>query len=99
MFLFDGTYSHTVEESLVGNKKCFAYWLHHFWDRIETASHNEKISVKTFKEGILKMIKPAAAWPGRNGFLCDIYDYKTKEQILERCEIAINNARKIRSST
>jgi hypothetical protein len=97
MFSFAGTYNHTVEESLVGNRNCFAHWLHFFWDRIEAASHNEEISVRTFKEGILTMIKPAASWSGRDRFICDLYDYRTKAQILERCEIAINNARKIRS--
>ena len=96
LYPFVENYSCTFDKSLLNNKKCFASWLNHYWERIEAASRNEEISVKTFKEGILKMIEPAASWPGRDAFICDVYGYKTKPQILERCETAIKNARKIK---
>lgn len=99
MFIFTETYEHSLRESLIGNTKCFASWLWHFWDRIEAASRNDEISVRTFKEGVLMMIKPAAPWRGKDGFICDVYDYTTKAQILERCQIAILNARKIKNIT
>jgi hypothetical protein len=98
LYPFVENYNFTVEKSLLGNRKCFASWLNHYWKRIEAACYNEEISVKTFKEGVLKMIEPAMAWPGRDAFICDVYGYKTKPQILERCETAIKNARKIRNT-
>lgn len=98
MYPFVENYNFTVEESLLGNRKCFAFWLNYYWERIEAACYNEEISVKTFKDGIMQMIRPAASWPGRDAFICDVYDYKTKPQILERCETAIENARKKRNT-
>lgn len=98
MYTFVETYNFELKESLLYNPKCFASWLNAYYDRIKAACENDEISLETFKTGVLKMIRKAASWSGRDRFICDVYNYRTKEQILERCEIAIKNARKLRNT-
>lgn len=86
----------TVEESLLYDSRCFAAWLYHFRERITSACYRENISLDTYKEGILKMIRRSGLLPGRFRFESDVIHASTKEQILERCETAIKNAGKIR---
>lgn len=92
------TYKCTIRESLLSNAKCFAAWLWRYWEQLETSCQDDRVSVKAFKDYVLDIIRPAAAWPGKDAFICDVYYYETKEQLLERCKTAIKNARKIRNT-
>lgn len=85
-----------IEDSILFDTRCFAAWLYHFRERITSACYRENISLDTYKEGILKMIRGSGLLPGRFRFESDVIHASTKEQILERCETAIKNAGKIR---
>ena len=98
MYSFKKTYNFTTKESFLWNPRGFAYWLYRHYERIQAACFNDEIPFKVFRNGVLEMIRRADSLPGRDRFICDVYDYKTKEQILERCESAIENARACRVS-
>ena len=85
-----------IKDSLLYEPRCFAAWLYHYRVRIRNACSRDDISLSTYKEGVLKMIRHSALLAGRFRFEGDVIHAGTKEQILERCEIAIKNARKIR---
>lgn len=94
MYKFKKEYTHSIKSSFLSNPRGFAFWLYYFYNSIKAASDNDEVDFKQFRNVILDMVNERAEHlPGLDRFTCDAYGYRTKEQLLERCEIAIENAR------
>lgn len=93
MYSFKKNYAFSTQRSFLNNPRGFAFWLYRYYERILNASANDAISSKEFRNGLFDIVERAASLPGRDRFICDIYECNTKAQMLERCEIAIENAR------
>jgi hypothetical protein len=93
MYSFKKAYGFAIKNSFLSNPRGFAYWLYRSYKRIKAAYENNEVSFKDFRLEVLDIIDDAESLPGRDRFICDLYNYRNKAQIFERCEIAIEKAR------